>query len=196
MVGDESENRRIRSAAIGCLAELGASDFMEDALGKYRHAREGVLLNLLMLDLSDEVESLLKAFVKDGTKEEAVMATKALCGYRVMSPYSIADDRATQKHIMETCERAAGRVFYWMKRSEYDALRRAKKERVPEKDIESLALSIDREPPQIPPSLQPRKHITWAPGNRCFHSVVETEGGMSSHVFAQALGHHGERLPA
>ena len=82
----------------------------------------GILLGLLRLDLSDEVESLLKAFVIDGTKEEAVMATRALCGYRVISLSAFENDRAAQRQIKETCEPAAGRVFYWMKRTEYEAL--------------------------------------------------------------------------
>ena len=56
MVNDESEHRKIRRGALGCLASLGATDFMKDTLSKHENIREGVLLNLLTLDLSDKAE--------------------------------------------------------------------------------------------------------------------------------------------
>ncbi len=122
MVHDEAEHRRVRVGALHCLARIGATSFMADTLSKHTHYRAGLLLGLLGLELSDEVESLLKAFVEDGTKEEAVMATRGLCGYRVISLGAFENDRATQRQIKETCEPAAGRVYYWMKRTEYQAL--------------------------------------------------------------------------
>ena len=64
----------------------------------------------------------MREFVKGGTKEEAVMATRALCSYRVVRIDKFDSAPAIQDHVRQTCEVALGRAFYWMKRGEYDAL--------------------------------------------------------------------------
>lgn len=132
IVTDEQEKRKIRSQALSTLS--GASQkAMEDlsetvtdvlqSLARTEQYRFNILFGLLRLDLTDRVEELLREFVKDGSKAEAIMATRALCGYRVIHIDSFASDKAAQKHILQTCELAAGRMFYWMPRAEYETLR-------------------------------------------------------------------------
>ncbi len=96
MVEDETEYHRIRdkalfalgggypqvnragelpSTAIRALSSLAAAD-------RYRTA---VLWRLVRVDLTPEVEALLKEYVNSGTKDEAVAATRALCGYRLVN---------------------------------------------------------------------------------------------------------------
>ena len=131
MVRDEDETNKIRSAALHTLAGHGvgtslgelpqtAAETLE-TFTRNEQYREKVLFNLLMLDLSEHVESLLKEFVQSGSKKEAIMATKALCGYQVVNIGMYA--KANQ--ITEPCERAGGRVFYWVKREDLERYRKS-----------------------------------------------------------------------
>jgi len=131
IVTDEAEKRKIREQALGVLA--GQRDALVDDLsetaagalktlaqtGKYRWQ---ILFNLTRLDLTSPVENLLKAFVADGSKAEAIMATRALCGFRVVHIDQFEGDEAARRHIVQSCELAAGRMFYWVPRAEYDRL--------------------------------------------------------------------------
>jgi hypothetical protein len=131
MVTDERETRRIRGIALRTLV-LGAGPRVStlpagaaQALGSLAESeahRTGILIGLLHLDLTEHVERLLREFVENGTKEEAVMATRALCGYRVLNLGQLETNPAVRKYVIETCDIAAGRVIYWVKRDEYDAL--------------------------------------------------------------------------
>jgi hypothetical protein len=131
MVIDEGEKHKIRGQALSSLAGF-SQKAMEDltqtatdalqTLAKTEKYRFGILFRLLRLDLTDRVEELLKEFVKNGTKAEAIMATRALCGYRVVHIGVFENDKTAQRHIIQTCELAAGRMFYWITRAEYDAL--------------------------------------------------------------------------
>lgn len=128
---DEQEKRKIRDAAIGSLvASEGhhVGDLTETAaetleiLSKMPKYRFQILFGLLRLDLNDPVETLLKEFVESGTKAEAIMATRALCGYRVIHITIFEHDKTAEQHIKQTCEVAFGRMFYWITRAEYDKL--------------------------------------------------------------------------
>ena len=131
IVTDEGETRKIRGQALSSLAgregrlvgDLSdtAAETLE-TLAKIERYRFQILFGLVRLDLTERVETLLKAFVTSGSKAEAIMATRALCGYRVVHIGRFEDDRATEQHIRQTCEVAAGRMFYWITRTEYDAL--------------------------------------------------------------------------
>jgi hypothetical protein len=71
--------------------------------------RQQVLSSLLRIkDLTDDVAEILRDFVRDGTKEEAVAATRRLCGYRVERFEVIPED------VLRTAERAWGRVWFWI----------------------------------------------------------------------------------
>jgi hypothetical protein len=96
MVKDETEYHRIRDKALFALGggfpkvnhagqiPKAAIDALRSLAGveKYRRA---VLGRLVRMDLTVEVEALLKEFVRSGNKEEAVAATRALCGYRLVN---------------------------------------------------------------------------------------------------------------
>ena len=70
-----NEAGQMPEPAISALKSLAAVD-------KYRGA---VLGRLVRMGLTPQVEALLKEYVRSGTKEEAVAATRALCGYRLVN---------------------------------------------------------------------------------------------------------------
>lgn len=96
MVTDETEYHRIRDKALFALGggfpkvnhagqlPKAAIDALRSlaAVERYRWA---VLWRLVRMDLTPEVDALLKEFVRSGNKEEAVAATRALCGYRLVN---------------------------------------------------------------------------------------------------------------
>lgn len=96
MVTDETEYHRLRDKALFALGggfpkvnhagqlPKAAIDALRSlaAVERYRWA---VLWRLVRMDLTPEVDALLKEFVRSGNKEEAVAATRALCGYRLVN---------------------------------------------------------------------------------------------------------------
>lgn len=123
---DEKEKKKIRRIALSYVvrgleecperAVDKTFDTLLDDLIKSEQYRMAVLFQLLHLELNDRVEELLKYYVKNGSREEAVMATKALCGYKVINLGDV--DEAVRKKIMQTCDLAAKHVSYWVKRDE------------------------------------------------------------------------------
>ena len=122
MVKDETEYHRIRDKALFALGggfpnvnaagqlPKAAIDALRSlaAVDKYR---ADVLSRLVRMDLTPEVEALLKEYVRSGNKEEAVAATRALCGYRLVNwgtakPAELAAAGAVH----------AGGVHYWIRR--------------------------------------------------------------------------------
>jgi hypothetical protein len=133
IVMDEGEKSRIRRFALDMLTGAigsthsdltGAAADALRSLAQVPKLRLGILFHLLRLDLNDTVEGLLREFVTEGSKEEALMATRALCGYRVTHIGAFESAPEIQSHIRQTCEVASGRAYYWMKREDYDARRR------------------------------------------------------------------------
>lgn len=124
---DEHETRRIRRLALDALTGTAGSPAGE-LTANHIHAlhvlaqndayRSGLLFRLLLLDLTGPVEELLREFVASGTREEAVMATRGLCGYRVVNLGQFESEQ-TRAYITHMCELAAGRVWYWVKREQY-----------------------------------------------------------------------------
>lgn len=119
---DSLEKPKIRRAALVSLINCSAPDLPStpalDAVGalvKSAELRSAILLGLLQRDLSPGISKLLENFVRDGSKEEAVAATKALCGFRVVNLGSLSDDQS-RTTVRQTCELAAGSVFYWVPR--------------------------------------------------------------------------------
>ena len=80
------------------------------ALANTPRFREQVLLALLRTRrLNDETTELLRDFVRNGTKNEAVAATRRLDGFRV-----VHDTQLTDRQRREA-EPAHGRVWYWIR---------------------------------------------------------------------------------
>lgn len=122
MVRDEAEFPRIQVKALFALAGgfpkvNHAGELPEPAInalkslaaaGKYRRA---VLGRLVRVDLTPEVEALLNEYVRSGDKEEAVAATRALCGYRLVNWGS-----ATPAELAAAGAVHARGVDYWIRR--------------------------------------------------------------------------------
>jgi hypothetical protein len=122
MVKDETEHHRIRDKALFALGggfpkvnhagqlPKAAIDALRSlaAVEKYRRA---VLGRLVRMDLTPEVEALLKEFVRSGNKEEAVAATRALCGYRLVNWGS-----AKPAELVAAGAVHARGVDYWIRR--------------------------------------------------------------------------------
>ena len=131
MVVDEAETRRIRGFALNALTgqtgewinELTEGDAQAlQTLAEVESLRMGVLFGLLRLELTPRVADLLRDFVTNGSKEEAVMATRALCGFRVMNLGSVDNHPAAKEYVAAHCDIAAGRVWYWVPRAHYAGL--------------------------------------------------------------------------
>ena len=85
IVDDDGELTKVRSAA-----------FMALSSGKFA-ARD-----------------VLRHVVETGSKQEAVDATRALCGYKVVNLGSLP--AAERRRVAQTAEPAGGRVFFWVPR--------------------------------------------------------------------------------
>jgi HEAT repeat protein len=80
------------------------------ALARLPKYRTAVLSSLLRLQtLTDEATTVLKDFVSEGSKDEAVAATRRLCGYRVAHHAELTDD------VRRRAEAAHGRVWFWVR---------------------------------------------------------------------------------
>jgi hypothetical protein len=131
IVKDGAEKSRIRRFALDMLARAGSAtktglgDSAADALrslAKMPRSRSEILFRLLQMDIDNNNEGLLRDYVRDGSREEVVMATRALCGNRVIHLGAFEGAPDIQSQIRQTCEVAAGRVYYWVKRDHCDAL--------------------------------------------------------------------------
>jgi hypothetical protein len=84
---DPQEHHRIRTEALVKLARRGQSQDTLSALRdllEHRTDRGRVLVALLAQPVDDSARDLLEHIVEVGTKEEAVAATRALCGFRLV----------------------------------------------------------------------------------------------------------------
>lgn len=126
MVRDETEYHRIRDKALFALG--GGLEKVNDAghvsleppkvaidalrsLAQVDRFRGEVLGRLVRMDMTPEVEALLREFVRSGNKEEAVAATRALCGYRLVNW-----GRAKPAELAAAGAVHAGGVHYWIRR--------------------------------------------------------------------------------
>lgn len=122
MVTDDTEYHRIRDKALFALGggfpkvnqageiPKAAIDALKTlaAVDRYRRA---VLGRLVRMDLTPEVEALLKEYVRSGNKDEAVAATRALCGYRLVNWGS-----AKPAELVAAGAVHATGVDYWIRR--------------------------------------------------------------------------------
>lgn len=127
---DETEKRRLRGMAlhqlIGGPPGLGgtppsdvALEVLRDLISIGSH-RQQILERLISAELTPEVKGLLDDFVRDGSKDEAVLATRALAGWRMAHICEFGrreDDAAAIRHVESTYERVfPGRVYFWIPR--------------------------------------------------------------------------------
>lgn len=81
------------------------------ALVEVPQHRRNVLLALLRArTLTDDVRALLQSLVRDGSKEEAVFATRRLDGFRIAHDGELIGD----SEVRRIADRAFGDVWYWI----------------------------------------------------------------------------------
>lgn len=99
---DPRENHRIRTEALVKLARRGQS---EDTLSglrsllEHQNDRGRVLVALLGQPNDDSARRLLEYIVEVGTKQEAVAATRGLCGFRLVRSDSVPPPSAVPADI-------------------------------------------------------------------------------------------------
>jgi hypothetical protein len=124
---DESETRKIRWSAFQALsngtflASLATSPdaarrYFEDVPGLENYRSTAMNLLVSLDPLTDEMRDVLRYIVETGSKDEAVAATRALCGFRVINLGGIPEEDE-RRRIVQTCELAWGRVCYWVPRA-------------------------------------------------------------------------------
>ena len=78
--------------------------------------RFAIVFGLVRLDAEPRIQSLLHEFAKSRDTAEAQLARRALSCERVIHIDNYSDDLPLQRHIVETCEIAHGRMYYWLPR--------------------------------------------------------------------------------
>ena len=109
LAGDEGRLRGdVTPAVTAALRRL----MMES---EYRFA---IVFGLVRLALTARVRALLEEFARSVDEQERRMAERALLGERVVHIDGYAADEAMQRRIMERCELAHGRMYYWLPRED------------------------------------------------------------------------------
>ena len=98
-------------AALPSTAAVALASFIESD----QH-RSHITLSLARLPLNSEVVMLLQRVIAIGTADEIALARRALAGERVVNLGEY--DEAVRQQIAQTHDLAAGRVFFWVSRSE------------------------------------------------------------------------------
>lgn len=75
-----------------------------------KHRKQVLLALLRARTLTDDVRALLQSLVRDGSKEEAVFATRRLDGFRIAHDAELIGDT----EVRRTADRAFGDVWYWI----------------------------------------------------------------------------------
>ncbi len=126
IVRDDSRTRKLRRRALSMLAgndgrhrgELSTP--VQAALMRLladSRFRFSILFGLARLDLTPHVEALLRRLADSASERERDLARRALQGERVVHIDAYAKDPAAQQRIMETCDIAHGRMYYWIPRT-------------------------------------------------------------------------------
>lgn len=126
IVRDDSRTRKLRRRALSMLAgndgrhqgELPTP--LQAALTRLlpdSRFRFSILFGLARLDLTPRVKALLERLADSESERERDLARRALQGERVVHIDAYANDALTQQRIMETCDIAHGRMFYWIPRT-------------------------------------------------------------------------------
>ena len=123
---DKSLKRKLRRRALSMLAgdegrlQSDLAQPVADALTRlmadaaYRFA---IVFGLVRLGITPRVKALLQAFADADDERERELARRALGGERVVHIDAYARDEALHQRIMESCDIAHGRMFYWIPRA-------------------------------------------------------------------------------
>jgi hypothetical protein len=129
LIADEAQTQRVRRMAMqalgGGLPQVNSAGEVPapamsalKALASSERYRGAVLSRLVRMDLTPAVEALLKEYVHSGTKDEAVAATRALCGYRLVNWGS-----AKPAELAAAGAVHASGVDYWIRREYLEQVR-------------------------------------------------------------------------
>ena len=117
---NEQEKRKIRFTALFVLSDsrdlpAPAMDALRDMAEIPKH-RATMLLILLRADLTEPVEEMLREFVRGGTREEAVLATRALCGYKVAHIQSLDEEARKALTPEDRAMSSTSNTWWWVRR--------------------------------------------------------------------------------
>ena len=127
---DPKRKRKLRRRALSMLSgdegrwegDLTAPVFATlSSLIQEDELRFSILFGLLRLEIAPRIESLLVEFAESGDESERLLAKRALDGERVIHIDNYADDPERQRQIMERCDMAYGRMYYWIPRESVGA---------------------------------------------------------------------------
>ena len=125
IAGDDGRKLKLRRRALSLLAgDEGrwVSDLTPAVFAALKDLMRlddcpfAIVFGLVRLDAETRILSLLHDFAKSHDTDEARLARRALGGERVIHIDNYSDDLPVQRHIMETCEIAHGRMYYWLPR--------------------------------------------------------------------------------
>ena len=123
---DASLKRKLRRRALSMLAgdegrlqgDLTVAVFAAlTRLMADREYRFTIIFGLARLDLTPRVTTLLEEFARSEDKREREMAQRRLGGERVIHIDAYSGHEALHQRIMQECEIAHGRMFYWLPRA-------------------------------------------------------------------------------
>ena len=125
MATDMSLKRKVRRRALSMLAgdegrmtgDITAA--VHDALTRLMQnpdCRFAIVFGLARLELGERTKTLLQSFAASGSAAERNMATRALNGERIIHIDAYAQDEALHRRIMQNCDIAHGRMYYWLPR--------------------------------------------------------------------------------
>ena len=123
---DKALKRKLRRRALSMLAgdegrqrgDTTAAVF--DALTrlmKHPEYRFSIVFGLARLELRPRVRTLLERFAVSTDEDERALAQRALGGERVIHIDAYADDESLRRRIVERCDIAHGRMYYWLPRA-------------------------------------------------------------------------------
>ena len=127
IVRDASQKRKLRRRALSMLAGNEGrlqGDLSEAAAMALRRLmsdqayRFAIVFGLARLDLGARVSAILREFAASSDLGERQMANRALAGERVIHIDGYFRDEAMQRRIMESCDIAYGRMYYWLARAD------------------------------------------------------------------------------
>lgn len=127
IVRDTALKRKLRRRALSMLAgnegRLGgdltrpAYAALRQLMGE-REYRFAILFGLVRLDAAPRIVSLISDFAASADEMERRMAGRALGGERVIHIDRCAADEAVHQRVMQTCDIAHGRMYYWLPRED------------------------------------------------------------------------------
>jgi hypothetical protein len=133
IVRDTAVKRKLRRRALSMLAgndgrwqgdlTIAAAAALHRLLAEREH-RFAILFGLVRLEAAPRIVSSISVFAASADENERRMARRALRGERVIHINRYAADIAMQQRIMQTCDIAHGRMYYWLPPDDF-MLRRA-----------------------------------------------------------------------